>query len=441
MALRKRGPLDARDRRILALAVPALGTLAAEPLYVLVDTAIVGRLGTVPLGGLALATTVLTTLLWVCNFLAFGTTTRVAFLTGRGEHAGAACAGAQALWLCALIGLPMTVVVALAGRPLATALGGEGEILEAATTYLRISAFAMPAVLITLAGQGFLRGLSDTRTALVIVLSANGLNVILEVVLVYGLDLGVAGSAWGTLAAQWLSALWFLQVCGRRIHGAGAGWSPVRAELARLLSVGRHVLVRTAALLAVLTLATAVAARTDAATLAGHQISYQVFVFLALVVDALAIAAQAIVGTELGAEGGQEAVATGRRLIRLGLVVGAAIGVVLVLTAPLFPRVFSGDDAVVERAAVALVVLGVMQLPGSVAFVLDGVLMGGSDFAYVKWVTVAGLVVFVPFAVAVLRWPDLGIGGIWAGLLAWMATRAGLNWLRFRTGRWTGAAG
>lgn len=436
----RRAPLDARDRRILGLAVPALGTLAAEPLYVLVDTAIVGRLGTVPLGGLALATTVLTTLLWVCNFLAFGTTTRVAMLTGRGDAGGAACAGAQSLWLCALIGLPMTVIVALAGRPLASTLGGEGDILEAAATYLRISAFAMPAVLVTLAGQGFLRGLSDTRTALVIVLAANGLNVVLEVVLVYGFDLGVAGSAWGTLIAQWLSALWILRVCGARIVAGGTGLGPVRAELARLLSVGRHVLVRTAALLGVLTLATSVAARTDAATLAGHQIAFQVFVFLALVVDALAIAAQAIVGTELGGAVRAEAVATSRRLIRLGLVVATGIGVVLVVTSPISPRLFSADEAVVERAALALVVLGVMQLPGSVAFVLDGVLMGGSDFAYVKWVTVAGLVVFVPFAVAVLRWPGLGIGGIWAGLLAWMTTRAALNWARFRTGRWTGSA-
>ena len=437
----KRGPLDARDRRIIALAVPALGTLAAEPLYVLVDTAIVGRLGTIPLGGLALATTLLTSLLWICNFLAFGTTTRVAFLTGRGDHRAAACAGAQALWLCALIGVPMVGLVALAGRPLASALGGEGEILEAAATYLRISAFAMPAVLVTLAGMGFMRGLSDTRTPLVIVVVANALNVVLEVVLVYGFDLGVAGSAWGTLVAQWLGALWFLRLCGARIAAVGARATPVAAELRRLIGVGRHVFVRTGALLAVLILATATAARVDASTLAGHQIVFQVFVFVALVVDALAIAAQAIVGTELGAAGDDEATATSRRLIRLGLVVGAAIGVVLIVSAPWFPRLFSGDDAVVARATTALVFLGVMQLPGSVAFVLDGVLMGGSDFAYVKWVTVAALLVFLPFAGAVLAWPQLGIAGVWAGLLVWMTTRAALNGRRFRTGRWTAAAG
>jgi putative MATE family efflux protein len=260
-------------------------------------------------------------------------------------------------------------------------------------------------------------------------------------VLVYGFDLGVAGSAWGTLVAQLLAAAWFLRLCGARITATGATRRPVAAELRRLLTVGRHVLVRTGALVAVLALATATAARVSAATLAAHQIAHQVFILLALVVDALAIAAQAIVGTELGASGDDEAVATGRRLVRLGLVVGVGIAVVLLAASPVLPRVFTNDAAVAGRATVALAVLALMQLPGSVTFVLDGVLMGGSDFAFVKWVTVAGLVVFVPFAAAVLTWPRLGIAGIWAGLLAWMTTRAALNWLRFRSGRWTAGVG
>jgi putative MATE family efflux protein len=440
MAL-KRGPLDGRDRRILALAIPALGTLAIEPLYLLVDTAIVGHLGTVPLGGLALASAVLTTLVWVFNFLAWGPTTRVAFLTGRGDHRGAARTGAQALWLCAFIGVPIGAVVLAAARPLASLLGGEGATLDAATTYLRISAAGMPAVLVALAAQGYLRGLSDTRSPLLVVLVANLVNVVLEVVLVYGFDLGVAGSAWGTLVAQVLAAGWFLWLCGRRIAATGTGLGPVAAELGRLIAIGRHVFIRTAALVSAITLATSVAARVSPATLAGHQIAYQVFILMALVVDALAIAAQAIVGTELGAAGNAEAEATGQRLVRLGLMVGTTSGVLLVVSAPFLPRLFSTDGAVISRAAVAIAILGVMQLPGSVTFVLDGVLMGGSDFAYVKWVTVGGLLAFLPFAAAVLTWHRLGIGGIWAGLLVWMTARAALNWQRFRSGRWMAAAG
>ena len=432
--------LDARDRRILALAVPALGTLAAEPTYVLVDTAIVGRLGTVPLGGLALATTVLTTLAWACNFLAFGTTSRVAFLTGRGDHKGAASVGAQSLWLCAALGVPLALVVGLAGRPLAAALGGEGEILDSATTYLRISAATMPCLLIALAGQGYLRGLSDTRTPLAVLVTANVLNLVLDVVFVYGFDMGLAGSAWATLLAQLLAAGWFLVLCGRRILAAETTLRPLPAEMARLVRTGGHLFVRTAALLAVLSLATAVAARVSPATLGAHQIAFQLFVFLALVVDALAVAGQAIVGTDLGAAAVDSATELGARLLRLSCWVGAVIGAGLVVLAPLLPRLFSADDAVVSRAAIAIAALGVMQVPGAVTFVLDGVLMGGSDFAYVKWVTLGALGVFLPVAGAVLLWPGLGIAGLWGGLLAWMTTRAALNLARFRSGRWTAVA-
>jgi putative MATE family efflux protein len=420
--------------------VPALGTLAAEPTYVLVDTAIVGRLGTVPLGGLALATTVLTTLAWACNFLAFGTTSRVAFLTGRGDHKGAASVGAQSLWLCAALGVPLALVVGLAGRPLAAALGGEGEILDSATTYLRISAATMPCLLIALAGQGYLRGLSDTRTPLAVLVTANVLNLVLDVVFVYGFDMGLAGSAWATLLAQLLAAGWFLVLCGRRILAAETTLRPLPAEMARLVRTGGHLFVRTAALLAVLSLATAVAARVSPATLGAHQIAFQLFVFLALVVDALAVAGQAIVGTDLGAAAVDSAEELGARLLRLSCWVGAVIGVALVVLSPLLPRLFSADDAVVSRAAIAVAALGVMQVPGAVTFVLDGVLMGGSDFAYVKWVTLGALGVFLPVAGAVLLWPGLGIAGLWGGLLAWMTTRAALNLARFRSGRWTAVA-
>ncbi|HZQ84483.1 MAG TPA: MATE family efflux transporter, partial [Acidimicrobiales bacterium] len=234
------------DRRILKLAVPALFTLAVEPLYVLVDTAIVGHLGTVPLGGLALATTVLATVLWAFNFLAYGTTPRVAFLIGAGDERGAGGVAAQGLWLCLLLGLPLALLVFLGGHGLANALGGHGHILGAATTYLRISALSTPSVLVALVGQGYLRGLSDTVTPFRVVLVANLLNVVLEVILVYGFDFGVAGSAWGTVVAQWVAAAWFIGMCARRIRAAGAGVHPDRDEMVRLASAGRHLFVRTA---------------------------------------------------------------------------------------------------------------------------------------------------------------------------------------------------
>jgi putative MATE family efflux protein len=308
-------------------------------------------------------------------------------------------------------------------------------------TYLRISAIGMPAVLIAVVGQGHLRGLSDTKTPFLVVLVANGLNVVLELVFVYSFHWGIAGSAWGTVIAQLLAAAWFLGIIGRLVSGAGARLRPIVSEMRILLGVGGHLVIRTGALLAALAIATAVAARVSATTLAAHQIAYQMFIFLALVMDALALSVQAIVGTQLGAADVEGARTTSRRALRLGFMAAAVLCVAVVATSPLLPHVFTSDPDVVQKATIALLFLGVMQLPGAVTFVLDGVLMGGSDFAYVKWVTVASLFVFLPFAGAVLAWHSLGITVLWAGLLVWMTCRAWLNWVRYRGSNWTAISG
>jgi putative MATE family efflux protein len=433
---RRTDDVKARDRRIAALAIPALGALAVEPLYVLVDTAIVGHLGSTPLAGLALAATVLNLFLWVCNFLSYGTTARISFLTGKREHPAAAGVAAQGLWLCVMLGLPMAALVFFFGHGIASALGGTGDVLDAATTYLRISAIGIPAVLIALVGHGHLRGLSDTRTPLRVVLVANVVNVILEVILVYGLHTGIAGSAWGTVVAQWLAAVWFIGMSGRRILATGSTLRPVSTEINRLLVIGRHLAVRTGALVLTITTSTSVAARVGTSTLAAHQIALQVEVFLALVVDALAIAAQAMVGTLLGAGNHDEVRATSRRLVDMGWLVGFGLALLVVVSAPVLPHIFSGDEAVVHRAIVALVMVGIMQVPGAIAFVTDGILMGASDFRFLQWAILAAGLTFVPFALATLHWHDLGILGVWSGLLVWMIVRAVLNRLRIRNERW-----
>jgi putative MATE family efflux protein len=428
--------LNDRDRVIVRLAVPAFGTLAVEPLYVLVDTAIVGRLGTVPLGGLALASTVLASLLWVFNFLSYGTTARVAFLTGGGDHRGAGAVAAQGLWLCVLIGVPLAAGVAIGRGPLVALVGGEGEIAAAARTYLLISTVGMPAVLVMLVGHGYLRGVADTRTPLVVAVASNVLNLVLEIVLVYGFDLGVAGSAWGTVVAQLLGACWFLALLRRRFHAVQTPRALVGAEVRRLLLAGRHLFVRTAALLLAMALATAVAARIGAATLAGHQIVIQVHLFVALALDALAIPGQVLVGTRLGAGDPAEARAISKRLLQLGTAAGVVVAGVLLVLAPVLPRLFTHDGDVVDRATLALVVAALVQLPAAVAFVLDGVLIGASDFRFLQWSMVAGLAVYLPFAVVVLQVPRFGIVGVWVGLLAWMVGRATANVVRYRREAW-----
>jgi putative MATE family efflux protein len=427
--------LDATDRRILALAIPALGSLAIEPLYVLADTAIVGRLGTGPLGGLAIASVVLNTIMWVSNVLSYGTTAQVAFLVGRGDRKGAEQVGAQGLWLCGLLGIPAAVLVAVLARPIAELLGGRGDVLEAAVTYLRISAVGLPAVLVTLLGHGWFRGLSDTRTPLRIVLVANVLNIGLELLFVYGFHWGVAGSAWGTVVAQALAAAWFL------LLGVGGFARPVARQLRRLLVIGRHLFFRTLALVTVLVLSTSVAARVSPSTLGGHQIAIQFFTFLALVVDALAIAAQALVGTSLGAGQAAGAREAGLRLVRLARMVGAGIGVVVMATSPLVPHIFTADPKVAHQATIALLLLGAMQVPAAVAFVLDGVLMGASDFRALQWITVAAGLAYLPFAAGVLHWHRLGITGIWVGLFVWITVRAVAIRARFNGEDWTALAG
>jgi Na+-driven multidrug efflux pump len=208
---------------------------------------------------------------------------------------------------------------------------------------------------------------------------------------------------------------------------------PAVQEAKRLLGIGRHIIVRTVALLGALALATAAAGRVGTTALGGHQIAYQMFILLALVTDALAVAAQALVGTASGAGDAAAADADTSRLLRLGLLVGAGLTVLVVATSPLLPHVFSGDGRVVHAATIALLFLGIMQVPGGIVFVLDGVLMGRSDFAYVKWVTLAALAAYAPIAALVLARPGLGLGAVWAGLVVWMLVRAALNWQRYRS--------
>lgn len=428
------------DRVIWGLALPALGTLAVEPLYRLADTAIIGRLGTIPLAGLALASVVMGTLTFLCFFLTTGTTARVAFLSGRGAHRSAAEVVPQALWVAGALGISLAALVVIAARPLAELVGGEAAVIDQAVTYLRISGLAIPMVLVAFVGNGWHRGRSDTRTPLTIVVVANVLNVVLDLFLVYGLGLGLAGAAIGTVIAQSVAGVWFAVLLVRAVVEHEAGVRPHRTELVRILRVARQVGLRTAALLATLALATAVASRISAESLAGHQIAFQMFLFLALSVDALAVAAQALVGTALGRSGVEEARAVGRRIVRMGVVVGAVLTVVVLVTSPLIPRLFTGDASVVDRASVALVGLALLQIPAAVAFTLDGVLEGASDFGFLQWALIGALLAFAPFVAAVIVNPELGLAGLWAGLGAWMTTRAIVLAIRFRGDRWTARA-
>ena len=423
------------DREILRLAVPALGALAAEPLYVLVDTAIVGHLGTTQLASLAIAATVLSTGFTVFNFLTYGTTAQVARLHGAGRPAAAAGLGAQAQWLSLLIGAALLLAVAVLARPLAELMGAEGEVADGATTYLRIAALGAPAFMLASAGQGYLRGIGDLRTPLLILVAAHAVNVVLEVLFVYGFGWGLAGSAWGTVIAQLGMGAAFLAVQLR------AGWErPVPARMRSLMKIGTEIAVRTTALLGSFLVASAVLARVGAPSLAAHQIAFQLFVFLALVLDAVAIAAQIIVGRTLGAGDAAAARAAAGRMIVWSVALGGLFGLVLLALGDVIPHAFTSDPAVIEQAdEIWWLFAAMMPLNGAV-FALDGILIGAGDTRFLMWGMLTAAAVYVPVALLALE-RGWGILGVWWGLAGLIAVRLATCGLRFAGERWalTGA--
>ena len=424
------------DRRIIALAIPALGTLAIEPIYVLVDTAIVGRLGTPQLGGLAIASTILLTVISMTASLEYGITPDVAFAHGAGRSDDARAAANAALRLALMIGLPMGAAVAAAAHPLAWLLGGRGDVLGYAVTYLRISCVGLPFVLVTYVGHGVMRGVNDLRKPLQIVVVANVINVFLEIVAVYWLDLGVAGSAWSTVIVQAGAAFMFLRVL--RPHRGGG--RPSSERMKRLLRSGLHFAVRSIAMFAVWNTATAVAARVDTPTLAAHQVLTQLFMFLALMLDALAIPAQSLVAGALGADDTNQALLVGRTSNRLSLWCAVLLAVVLAALSPVLPHVFSGDPAVHSRLTAGLLILAVMQFPGAIAFAFDGALIGAHDERWLARQAVINLLGFAPLAIATLLAPRLGLAGLWGAQLSWMTLRALVNWRRWESRPWLRAA-
>ncbi len=425
------GRLAPVDRRIVALALPALGSLAVEPVYVLVDTAIVGRLGTEELAGLAIAATILSFVFAGANFLTYGTTERVARRLGAGETADAANVGVQAMWLSVFFGLPLAPLLYVGAGPLSNLLGAGGEVLDHAETYLSVSAIGVPFFLVTLAAQGVLRGASDYITPLWVLLAANVANLVIELVLVFGFDMGVAGSALSTVIAQIGASVAFVWILWPRLRAATVR-RPDRTGMTPLISVGRHLLLRVGSMLVVFGGSTAVAARIDDVTLAAHQVAISLFFLLALMLDALAVPAQTIVAEELGRDDLATAAHVAQRSVRLSVVVGLVITVVVAASAAWVPAAFTGDADVAARATGALFWLAAMVVPGAIAFAHDGILIGAGDYRFLGRAAFGYLLAVTPIAAFTLLTPQLGIAGIWGGLLVWMVIRAVVNDRRTR---------
>jgi len=427
-------PLRSRyDREIFRLALPALGALAAEPLYLLVDTAIVGHLGRPQLAALGIAFTILGGLFAVFNFLQYGTTAQVARAGGAGESETARRLGAQAVWLSLGFGIAVSVLVAALAAPLVSLMGGEGEAADYAVTYLRIAAVGFPAAFLALGGQGYLRGVADLRTPLAIVIAGNVVNLVLEVLFVYGFGWGIEGSAWGTAIAQLGMGAAFIVVIVRQLQ---PGEARVRLRLARrVLSLGKWIFLRTTALMGSFVLAGAVATRFGEASIAAHQVAFQLWIFLALVLDSVAIAGQIIVGRELGGGRRDEAYGAGERMIWLSVALGGGFAALMLVLSSALPKAFTGDVAVLDEAALLWPLFVLMQPLNGAVFALDGILIGAGDGPFLAASMVVAFLACAAVLLGALAW-DWGIRGVWAALVVLILVRLTLMTARFRRGRW-----
>lgn len=429
----------AGGRQIAALALPALVVLAAEPLYLLFDTAVVGRLGALGLAGLAIGGLILGLVGSQATFLSYGTTARAARHFGAGDRPAAVAEGVQATWLALGLGVLVVVVVQAAAVPLVAAVAGRDSIAQAALPWLRIAILGVPAILVSLAGNGWLRGVQDTSRPPRYVVAGFALSAVLCPLLVFGaLGLprwGLAGSAVANCAGQWLAALLFLRALGTEQVSLRLD----AAVLRRQLVLGRDLMVRSLAFQACFVSAAAVAARFGAAALAAHQIVLQLWTFLALVLDSLAIAAQALVGAALGAGQVRQARSVAVRVTVFSAVAAGVLAAVLAAGRVVVPGLFTGDAAVLAAVGVPWWFL-VAQLPlAGIVFALDGVLLGAGDAAFMRTATVvSALVGFLPLTwlALVLNW---GLAGIWSGLTTFIVLRLLFVGWRALSGRWVRA--
>ena len=420
--------------------MPAFGALIAEPLFLLADSAIVGRLGTVPLGSLGVAALALTALVNVSIFLAYGTTAAVARQLGAGNQRAAIRQGIDGLWLAGAIGVAVLAIGLPLAGPIVTAFGASAAVTAGAQTYLRISLLGAPGMLAVLAGTGILRGLQNTRTPLLISVTANVVNVALNATFVLGLRWGIAGSAWGTVIAQNAAAAAYLAMVGAGARRAGVRLGPDLAGLKAAARTGAALVIRTLALQAVLIAATAIAARDGDAAIAAHQVAYRIWTLLAFALDAIAIAGQAITGKYLGAGDVAGTRAATARMIGWGTGCGAVFGLATLAARPFLPAVFAAAPPVAHLLVAVLLIVAASQPVAGVVFVLDGVLIGAGDQDYLA---VAGLVSTAVFAVAAAAAVGSGAGlpGLWYAIVAWLLARfVTLTW-RARGSRWlvTGA--
>jgi putative MATE family efflux protein len=423
-------------RRIAGLALPALGVLAAEPVYLLFDLAVVGRLGALSLAGLAIGGLVLALVSSQLTFLSYGTTARSARLFGAGDRHAAVGEGVQATWLALGLGLIVVIAVQALAVPILAVISGGGEIAEAALPWLRVAILGAPAIMISMSGNGWMRGVQDTVRPLRYVVVGFGVSAVLCPSLVFGWlglpHLGLTGSAVANVIGQWIAAVLFCRALLAERVGLRVQPAVLRAQLV----MGRDLALRTLAFQACFVSAGAVAARFGAAAVAAHQVVLQLWNFLALVLDSLAIAAQSLVGAALGAGHFAHAKSVAWRVTIFSTAAAAVFALVFAAGSAVLPGLFTTDRAVLDEIAVPWWFLVGQLTVAGIVFALDGVLLGAGDAKFMRNATLlSALFGFLP-----LIWLSLGYGwglvGIWSGLSLFMVLRLVFVGWRTFSGRW-----
>jgi len=423
--------MKAIDREILRLAVPTLGALVAEPLFLLVDTALVGHLGETTLAGLAIASVILQTAVGLLVFLAYATTPAVARLIGAGDRAGALRAGLDGLWLAAFVGVVLLAAGVFGGRAAVAAFGASVEVASEAVTYLVISALGVPAMLLVLAGTGLLRGLQDARTPLIIVGVGFTANAALNAVFIYGFGWGIAGSAIGTVIAQWGMAVWFVARIVRLSRGVSL--RPRLSGFSVAAAAGGWLFVRTVSLRIAILLTFAAATQQGVSELAALQVGIALYSLLAFILDSFAIAGQAMVGHGLGAGDRDRVRGIARRLIRFGLLAGVGIGIVLAALSPVLGAIFTSDPEVRAQLVPVILTLAIALPLSGFVFVLDGVLIGAGDGRYLA---IAGILTVVGY-LPLLWFGQSSFSALWVAFcVGYIGLRALTLGLRVRGEAW-----
>ncbi|MGO1445860.1 MATE family efflux transporter [Corynebacterium casei] len=418
-------------RKVFGLALPALGVLAAMPLYLLLDTAVVGRLGAEQLAALGAAAAVQSVVTTQLTFLSYGTTARSSRLFGSGKKDEAVAEGVQATYVALIVGFALACVMWFFGGQIALWMTGNPETAELTAAWLHVAALAIPITLVEMAGNGWLRGIQDTKKPLYFTLAGLIPGAIAVPIFVH--FWGLVGSAWANVLGMGIIAVLFLLELKKQHTGS---WRLRPSVIKRQLVLGRDLIIRSASLQVAFLSAAAVAARFGTSPLAAHQVMLQIWNFLTLVLDSLAIAAQTLIGAALGAKSVDTARSAGQKIIGYSVIFSGGLAAVFALGAAFIPRIFTNDEAVLEAMRIPWWIMIAMIVAGGVLFAIDGVLLGAGDAAFLRTITVGSVIVgFLP-GILIAYFLDLGLAGIWCGLAAFIGLRTIAVVFRFYSMRW-----